>query len=527
MSDTLNSSTDDQNYIEFKNNPTRYLFKLSLVTTDNRYREIKPAQLKTLVINDSIQDPFHSGYIVLDNKFDILERNVEGNVSTSSSQYYDPLSQSQQRGFLFKGDCRDILHVEIMPNLTKSTMTSNDSTAANTFFKLLFDFVIYDSEEILEEEPGCKYKKLYFYDLCYEILKEKNVAFSTANYISGGDIASLSDEDRGIKTGTAIKEFISTVYNSDDKYTVNAAPDFEEGSTNIFFSAPVSYKALDTLHYLLSRHVASADSNYDTSIFQLERYPRQFSLYSIKNYFDKAYIKGSGADDKGGDNFLETLKIGGYSNVDNTVTSTMTVEYAPKYAMFLDKFGTISNFSFDNMPGQLTQQELVSIDVHSYSYRQHQFQIDSYNNDVTEALSTYKANYVNQMKGENGDTPYINFQAGQYRVSRKNIKSEFSTTSDDSIQRLNMGRNSFLYKSLFLNHMINFRLPGSTHRQAGKFIAITREDAMAISEFDNKLLGIYFVVEVKHIFTDGQYFTDMRCVKTYNYSDVFITGDSV
>ena len=36
------------------------------------------------------------------------------------------------------------------------------------------------------------------------------------------------------------------------------------------------------------------------------------------------------------------------------------------------------------------------------------------------------------------------------------------------------------------------------------------------SQFDDKLLGVYFIVEVRHVFDGGQYYNDLHCIKTYN-----------
>jgi pyrimidine operon attenuation protein/uracil phosphoribosyltransferase len=67
------------------------------------------------------------------------------------------------------------------------------------------------------------------------------------------------------------------------------------------------------------------------------------------------------------------------------------------------------------------------------------------------------------------------------------------------------------------NNIISFRLPGYTARQAGRFIGIDRDGAMVASRLDDKLLGIYFILEVKHIFSDAEYYTDLHCIKTYNF----------
>lgn len=75
---------------------------------------------------------------------------------------------------------------------------------------------------------------------------------------------------------------------------------------------------------------------------------------------------------------------------------------------------------------------------------------------------------------------------------------------------------------MYLNNFTTFRVQGATHRQAGKFIGITRENNKQPTLFDNKFLGIYFILSVKHIFQDAKYMNELVCVKTYLPTDLFL-----
>jgi len=74
---------------------------------------------------------------------------------------------------------------------------------------------------------------------------------------------------------------------------------------------------------------------------------------------------------------------------------------------------------------------------------------------------------------------------------------------------------------VMMNNFVVFRVQGSTHRQAGKFIGITRENNKQPSLFDYKFLGIYFITTVKHIFEDAKYYNELVCVKTYYPINIF------
>jgi len=134
------------------------------------------------------------------------------------------------------------------------------------------------------------------------------------------------------------------------------------------------------------------------------------------------------------------------------------------------------------------------------------------------------------MNSSGPDPAFPNFAPGQLRYQNKNINNIFSVSEQDPDQRLAWGRNQFLYASVFSNNLISFRLPGSTHRQAGYFIGIDRDGAVPNSKFDNKLLGIYLIINVKHQFNGNEYYNDLHCIKTYNFKqldDTYEDGDLV
>jgi hypothetical protein len=245
------------------------------------------------------------------------------------------------------------------------------------------------------------------------------------------------------------------------------------------------------------------------------------SLKSLTQYFNQAYDKQT---DLSKDYYLETIKLGGYNESD--ARDFVSHAFTPRDGLYFENIGTIKSFSFDNMPGAISQQEMVSRFVHTYNYDNKQFIIDVERNSVEQAMNTYKQNYVDNMLSNNTTPPYPNFAPGSLRSTNTNVLNIFSTSTQDSDIRLGLGRNSFLYASIMANNLISFRLPGSTHRQAGRFIGIDRDGALAASKFDDKLLGIYFIVEVRHTFSDGEYFNDLHCIKTYNTFKTSNTNDT-
>jgi len=504
------------------NNP--YRFNIGLFTSDGRYQQLKLGAINKLVLVDNFTNFYHKGYVVLNNSFDAIERMIDFKNQenlTSNSNSFKP-----EKGFIFKGDSRDVFFVDIMPVLTEETSFDyeNDKDAEEAF-RLSFNFSIYNTEEIPGKSAGEKYKKLYFWDMYYELLREKNSYFSTANYLDSSDVNNLDNAERGIFTGNAVKAFLQEFFNEEDGWPITIGDKFDEGSTKVFFSAPAGYKGIDCLDYLMSRHVSDPSNQLDQAFLNIKRNSSEFNLQSIGSLFKKALDSTNNkSTSQIGDNYLETFRLGLYSDEGGFVIES--VDYTPPNALFLDKYGTVNNFSYDPMPGLYTQQDLVSVLVHTYSHDERQFTIYQSQNSIQSVLSAYDSNYVKPFNSVSFKGAYPSFYPGQYRLEQKNVKNLFSVISDDPNQVVSAGRNRALFNSIFLNNTVLFKVPGSTHRTAGKFIGVNRQGSYAWSDFDSKILGVYFVVEVKHIFDGSEYFNELRCIKTYNYDNTQLTTEA-
>lgn len=503
-------------------NGNNYRFNVGLVTADGRYQELKIASINSLVIEDQFTDFFHKGYIIINNRYDGVERlaDVKNKEKLTVSPNFVP-----DKGFIFRGDSRDFLLIDIMPKVDETTYGFNDDEKANNVFRILFTFSIYNTEEIAGELPGEKFKKLYFWDIYYDLLRNKNSYFSTSNFLNNKqDIIYLSNADRGISTGVAIKHFLQDFFNKEDglSITINEE-EFDTGSTSVFFSAPARFKGIDCLKYLLNRHVSDANNNFDQGFLRKSRSNASFSLQSLGSIFKRALTENSPSI---GQYYLETFKLGEYSDSSNEFVIE-SVAFTPPNSLYLGKYGTISNFIYDPMPGEYSQQDVVTTLVHSYNYDEKSFNIDQDRNTIMAALSVYGKNYVEPFnKLCPDDNAYINFYPGEYRLQQKNIKNVLSVVEVNADQRLAAGRNKTLFNNIFLNNTVCFKVPGSTHRQAGRFIGINREGATAYSDFDSKILGVYFVIEVKHMFEGNDYYNELRCVKTYSYDNLFLNTKS-
>ena len=169
--DNKNTDVSKRFVTLINNNP--YRFNIGLVTSDGRYQELRVGAINNLVIEDTFTNFYESGYIILNNTFDALER---VNDLSNTNNLQTSTNSSSVKGYLMRGDARDLLIVDIMPDLTEGENNYGNvkDSNANKAFKMSHIFAIYNTEEILGNSPGQKFKKMYFWDIHYELLREKN-----------------------------------------------------------------------------------------------------------------------------------------------------------------------------------------------------------------------------------------------------------------------------------------------------------------------------------------------------------------
>jgi len=491
-------------------NQTQYDFNVILINPEGKFFVFRHEAIKDLTIYDAINQYASDGYMVYDNSYDVLERPA---VTPNSADPNQALNAN--KAYSFRGDARDILRIEITPQLNPNNASSVTDDKIKYMFTLNYEYVIYDIEDTMLEESNTKLRKLYFRDLYQQILSERNVEFSTAN-IAKNSKQNSSNAERAVKTGVAIQELIKKTLPTQEGFTTKFS-DFDAGATDIFFTAPADYKAEDSLRYLLERHVSISSNNYDKCFLKIERYPKLWSLLSLKQMFDRAYIKDKN-NDAGGPYYLERFLLGGSGDAETPSSLQVTVTRSPKISLYFGDNNTVENFTFLPPAGIHTQQNIVSKIIHTHRNSEKAFYVDSENNDFDNMLKTYHDCYVKNMKGAN-DKPISNIVSNKLRSSRQNVDNVFSTSDTSPEQRLGVGRSDTLKDAVFLNKTLSIRVTGATYRQAGYFISLDRNGSLTDCPFDDKLLGIYLIVEVRHTFMGNTYYNDLICVKTYNYKD--------
>ena len=529
--------TNLQNYDDqvVQINDLLYKYNILLFNPDLDVVRIKQSAIKTLFLEDSLDNFYHTGYLIYDNKFDVIEslNSLQSNFYSTPSLMDGTQRGTGSKGYRYRGDARDFLLIDIMPEVAPGTIRKgNTNEKDQRIFNLRFTFSIYDTEDIRGDKLNEKYKKLYFHDSTYQIMTEKEVYFTTSDYIEEKDVIRLNNQSRGIDTGIAIQNLIKKTFNPEEGYNLKFSDKWDRGGSSIFYSSPAQYKAIDDLNYLLSFHVSSPESDYDNCYLRLDRYTDEWKLESFKDLFKTAFLNSPslsqfGLSESSGPGLVESFFLG--MPMDESTTpdvQTRIPDFAGNMITYNDS-SVLNRYEFTNISGKDSQKEIVSHLVHSHNFNTNTFRIDFQNNSLDTASQTYYNNYVKNLKGSGGNAPASNLALNQYRTKQQNIKNVFTISSESQTQRYSFGRNEILYSSLFLNNCIKFRTKGVTSRQAGQFISIQRHNTVPDNYFDDKNLGIYMIIRCEHVFVDQKYFNEIFAVKTYNYKDPKFTSQTL
>jgi hypothetical protein len=505
--------------------------------------------IEDLVIEDDLFEWYTKGYIRLRNDEDDMERSLGPDKILSMLR----LSKT----YKMRGDGRDIISVNITPNLQTlrtwiARVAGIEQKPDEDIFKYSNDFSVYDVKT--EYEGRQQYKVLYFWDLRYQLLLERNVHYSTALVKKKQEkqfekkIRVVNNKDREVLTGEAIQEFIKQAL-EDQK------PEFEDelwdkGGAKVFYSSPAQYKGLNDLDYLMTSHVSDDEGDNDFSILKYDTYLKKWTLMSISKYFSKA-LDGEEAGEYQFDKFqisqhagplgflgplasfltsnkAPNLKLGDLNSKVKSIKvpipkigQTQRKNMIPGESMELEP----DSWKFEDFAGIDNQSLLTTYAVHSYNTNTHEFNIDVFDNEIRTVSEKFQEHYLDG-KFIGDPDPALNFQLTKGKKEQKVLNNLFTLDQDEKARAIK-GRNQLFKNLIFLNNAVSLNVKGDTHRRTGRFFSLDRKDPYFPNEFDDKILGQYFIVNVKHIISKETYSNEMLGVKPYRYKAPAFETDKV
>lgn len=493
-------------------NKKNYLFRATLVNADGIATDILKGAVKELSLTDTIMNPSMSGYIIIDNPDNVIERYKTDPTKTEFG------IRSTHRGYRVRGDARDLLMLSIIPVDPSTNPYNEQSISYNKIFGIQFVFVIVDEADTSVD--GSRAKKFTFDDIDIQILKEKSIFFTTNSLLTNNNVAYMTDNERKVFVGDALKAIIRIGLGDPSVVAslsgTNLTPNFESGQSKIFYSSPTNNSAWDDVDYLLDWYVSN-EPGRDFAFISKDHYTGEYTFESFSKMFLKAY---DAQKDAGGQYFIENLTIAGAQDVSNVVENDIK---KPLYALELGETSDVLDVKFFNTPGAAYQSMVNTTIVSDYDHESKEFHINAVDGNVNNVKNDFSTLFVAPMKGKD-NKPTPNFIINNTQRTNQNYRHIFVPYSGgDKDLAYAVGRNRVLRNALMLNIGAEITVQGGLHRQSGKFISIDRTGSYVDNDFDNKFLGIYFVVSVDHSFiNDDEFISKIIAVKTYHFTDPHI-----
>lgn len=461
--------------------------------------------IKTIVVEENVRDWFIKGFLVIEDKFNILQRPWTSEREAPPGMLYK-----------FRNDGNDSILITIQPVLDGQPQDALKPEVWNIELNL----AIYDIQDFsFGNETALKYKKLFFWERDFQSMTETKIHWSTASMVENA--ANKTDRDKRVFTGDAIKELITQALGPEQTF----ADDWDTGSSKIFHTSSTKNNVFDDLTYLYKSHVSAikGGNTGDFSILSRNRYNREWKLEPLNSVFGKAV-----SNNKPGVYQLEHFFIGGNTqelegqvqSISPYKTPTDKDTLSIEKNIHLGQYSTIEAYQFVDMASIDNVKILNSTPVYHNNNLLKQFDMDFENHDISAVKDYIRTNYVNKLKHNNTPDVLLTLNKNKIEARVTDPVYSFGKTATD---RLANGQNTMLMSSLFLNQCIVFSVQGMTHRTSNRFIGIDRIFGETENDFDNKLLGQWYVINCKHIFIEDRYVNELTCVKIHSCDDRKIT----
>jgi hypothetical protein len=498
-----NSSSGGSRTVQIQDN--NFQFDVSLFNGETT-AGITYGAIEDFQIIDDLRYFYSYGYIVFNDNHNVFEA-------------FEGIDGQQVTPYTFRGDGRDYLNVEIMPQMEEDGITTSDSYKDE--FCLKYTFAVYKIEDEIREDKGVRFKKLYFWDRDHQFLSEMDSHLSTAEVGFQGsqptesksnastNVTNTSDFRR--YTGDIIKYMLDKCLNQTAGVGFEASEEWDRGSTLLEYGTNGLYKAMDDLQYVMNYHLTDESTGNVPCILRKERYTGKYSYKPISSYLtNTVYSNGISKNSNSGGRYMtEDFFIGKIDTADGTgMGGPKSGNVNASNAFNAINYNTIDNYSILKSDAEQLQKQVTSHLIYSYD-PQGFFTCKIKDNNFQSIIGSIFNWNVKKVGGAHDIMP-----KNKLREENKNLVHTYASGIGEDSQKLNFGRNQGLMMSVFKNNALYFRARGLTRRQAGAHFTLNRRDNAVHDTYDNQLLGDYFTTMVVHDFKKGMYYNHIYAIKS-------------
>ena len=496
-----------------KINGNNFIFDIELDNGTTKVK-LKFAAIDELVIVDDLRYFYSYGKMT----FNYNREALESFESLGDGSTFKP--------YVFRGDGRDFLNVEIMPQMKDSEcLEVGASESEKEKYCIKHNFCIYHYTDSTDG-AGFKRRTVYFWDRDFQYLSNIQLDFSTDQLVKEYQKESInvnsaevnikgSTQNNSVYTGEAIKGLLE--YALKENYGVPIKfGDWDKGASKINYTTPAQYRAIDDLDFLMTYHVAEDDNDNLPAILKKLRYTDKYQLWPINYYYDSnkqtsSSILGGlmGSSSKTEDFFIGKLNTGEGDAMKSGLSKGIATDYT-----------VIDNYDFSKVSPRELQEFFTTYAVHTNDPRG-SFKTDIQPNNYQTLKEKYNKHFVQPNKSTlfSKGAPVSNLPDNTIRETHKNTKHVFVPYSLEEKQRKSFGINRTMLNMFFKNTHITFKVRGNTARKAGKLITVNRRDNEIMPTHDSNVIGQYLMTYLRHEFSGGTYSNVVVGTKPYATKD--------
>ena len=480
--------------------------------------------INQLVIEETLNEWATRGYLVLENDYEILERGSPAYVGDTSNNNNN--SGAYKAPYLFRTDGRNKLSVKLFPY--KSSQGDVSDVLPPSHWQMCFDFIIYDVQDISQNEPGKKLRAYYFKDERHQIFSERNLEWSTSMNAPIG----AKDADRTMYANDAIKSIISAATNLNGSplkigYTTKGAinkPDINldsfddnawasspsEPSAKLFYTSPGHHTVLDDLQYLLT-HAKSSDNSPVILQFGRTEIDKKWKLIPLSALFKLSQK-----------NQVERLIINDGVDSTNFPPTIPRADSSQSSAIHNFTSGTASMITNYHYAPMVSTDDMLLCNSPLFNYN---FSNASYNvffekNKISNVLSSVTKIAENGLFNFSPSNPNGQIQMNINKTKQTGVMNRNYFTPQNFFLK-DFPLMNMIKDLVFLSSAIYFQVAGLTIRSPGKFVYIDRLGSGDKNGFDDRFLGQWLITKVTHYFTKNSYLNDVVATKIDSFSKIF------
>lgn len=458
------------------------LFSYNITIGDNKGNKtiLTTNVIENLTIIDNIFFPFPTGSIAINNVKDALQASLDKKTAID-----------------FAGNNRDILCIDIMPNVTGSLEQDVQNADLRKTFNIGLICILNELQD--SDEPAAFTNKMNFRVAHHQMALENSATVSSDQIVAKSEenLIDLNNSERSVKTGELLKQIILQTYQIEDEESIIDAENFDLGSKKIKWYARGDASAHQSMMYINGIHLS--EQNNDPCLFFYDYSIGKFKHIAISKLFELQKNKPK-------EYVLETFYIGSGQAGGNDPSNNA--------GQGLNKLSNIIEHKLTPINGDVFARNITNNVFCTTAPGDRNFYFGCKNASIKQVLKDYKELYVDPLKNvSQGEiVPSVSLEDIQDFI---NLRPKI-TTSVMPINHEDTTRNNMLMNLLVCSgDNIVFRTLGSTHRKSGHFIDIATEADISDTGVANNILGRWFVISVHHIFAGNNYYNIIEAVKTY------------